>query len=83
MIVPMPLYEYVCEADGTVIELIRSIKDADVPPDDPDGRGRTFVRKMSTFAAKSAGGNAGPASSGGGGCCPCGKNGGGCGGGMN
>ncbi len=65
----MPLYEYVCEADGTVLELMRPMSQADAPVDDPAGKGRTFVRKMSTFAAKGA------AASGGhvlwGGCCQC------------
>jgi len=74
----MPLYEYVCETDGAVIELLRSMSDADMPAEDPEGKGRTFVRKLSTFAAKTAGSSTG--SSGGsslpmaGGCCPCGKN---------
>lgn len=73
----MPLYEYVCETDGEVIELLRPIADADKPVEDPKGLGRTFARRQSTFAAK------GSASSGGslpmaGGCCPCGKNAGAC-----
>jgi len=49
----MPIYEYVCERDGDVIELIRPMAAADDPVDDPEGRGRTFVRKHSTFQAKS------------------------------
>lgn len=77
----MPLYEYVCEDDGSVVEVMRPMRDADAPLDDPDGRGRTFVRKMSTFAAKSsAGGGGGGMSLPTGGCCPCGKTSGGCGG---
>jgi putative FmdB family regulatory protein len=48
----MPLYEYVCEADGDVIELIRPMGEADEPVADPAGRGRTFTRKQSTFQAK-------------------------------
>jgi len=74
----MPLYEYVCEQDGTVIEVQRPMAEADEPLDDPEGKGRTFKRKFSTFAARS-----GAAPAGGplplGGCCPCGKPGGGCG----
>lgn len=76
----MPLYEYICEEDGTVLELLRSAADADGPVADPDGRGRTFKRVHSTFAARGA---AGTAASGNlpmaGGCCPCGKSAGSCG----
>ena len=53
----MPLYEYVCESDGTVLELIRPMADADKPVPDPEGKGRRFVRKMSTFAAKGEAGS--------------------------
>lgn len=80
----MPLYEYVAE-DGTVIELLRSMNQADEPVVDPAGKGRVFVRKQSTFAA--AGGERStslPWSSGGHvhtGSCGCGKPKGGCGGG--
>ncbi len=72
----MPLYEYICEQDGTVLELIRPMAQADGPVDDPAGKGRTFSRKLSTF---SHAGSAAPASAGKsqglptGGCCPCGK----------
>lgn len=77
----MPLYEYVCEQDGTVIELMRPMSQADAPVEDPAGKGRSFTRKFSTFAAGGSGG--GEARSGGmglpmGGCCPCGKNRGAC-----
>ncbi len=72
----MPLYEYISREDGSVIELLRSAKDADAPVADPEGKGRTFVRKLSTFASASAAGS-GPSASGG--CCPCGKNRGSCG----
>ncbi|MGE3107293.1 MAG: FmdB family zinc ribbon protein [Phycisphaerales bacterium] len=78
----MPIYEYVCEADGTVIELMRSMKDADRPAEDPEGRGRRFVRKLSSFAAKSGGSPASRASAAGSlptACCPCGKSSGQCG----
>ena len=77
----MPLYEYTCESDGSVIELIRPMADADKPVDDPENKGRVFKRKLSTFTAVGAapitGG--GPAA---GGCCPCGKTQGGCGAGR-
>ena len=74
----MPIYEYECAEDGEVIELLRSMKDADAPIEDPAGRGRTFRRRHSTFAtsgAASAGGSSLPV----GGCCPCGKSAGQCG----
>lgn len=79
----MPLYEYVCEQDGTVLELMRPMSAADEPVVDPKGLGRRFVRRFSTFSAGS--GSAGTASAGAGGgglpvggCCPCGKGAGGC-----
>lgn len=75
----MPLYEYVCEQDGTVIELLRPMSQADEPAADPEGKGRTFVRKLSTFAAKGTGASGAGASLPMGGCCPCGKSQGQCG----
>lgn len=48
----MPLYEYLCEQDGTVIELIRPMARADDPVEDPEGKGRSFARKLSTFQPK-------------------------------
>lgn len=74
----MPIYEYVCEKDGSVIELIRPMADADKPVEDPLGKGRDFKRRHSTFATGGAAAAGGAASSGGG-CCPCGKSHGGCG----
>ncbi len=72
----MPIYEYVCEKTGDVIELIRPMAEADKPVPDPEGRGRVFKRTQSVVAAPaSTGGAPGPAP---GGCCPCGKNRGGC-----
>ncbi len=74
----MPVYEYECPTDGTVIELIRPMNQADAPVQDPEGKGRTFRRRQSTFST----GKAGPASTSlpfAGGCCPCGKNKGACG----
>jgi putative FmdB family regulatory protein len=70
----MPLYEYICPDDGHVIELLRSMKDADAPVEDPEGKGRAFVRKHSVFGVS---GGAPSATTSGhvhtGGCCPCGK----------
>lgn len=71
----MPLYEYRCEEDGAVLELMRPMDRADDPVEDPEGKGREFHRVHSTFAAKGAGASEG---SGAGGCCPCGKGPGGC-----
>ncbi|TVQ55579.1 MAG: zinc ribbon domain-containing protein [Phycisphaerales bacterium] len=45
----MPLYEYRCEEDGTTIELLRPMAEADAPVDDPSGRGRSFKRVQSSF----------------------------------
>ena len=73
----MPIYEYVCEQDGTVVELLRPMADADKPVTDPDGKGRTFVRKHSVFGM--SGGQSLPIAGGGGGGCGCGKPHGSCG----
>ena len=75
----MPLYEYVCEEDGSVVEVLRAMGDADEPLEDPEGKGRVFRRRQSTFAT--AGGGGGGGRSGDvplGACCPCGKSRGGC-----
>lgn len=78
----MPMYEYASqtpEADGTtqVIELLRPMSQADAPVEDPEGRGRTFKRVLSTMSVAGSGsGSAG--GGGGGGCCPCGKGAGAC-----
>ncbi|HZW06172.1 MAG TPA: hypothetical protein VFF65_03535 [Phycisphaerales bacterium] len=73
----MPIYEYTAQ-DGTKIELIRPMADADKPVTDPEGKGRTFTRVMSTFAS-----GGGAAQAGGGhvhsGMCGCGKRKGSCG----
>lgn len=79
----MPIYEYAA-TDGTKIELIRPMADADKPVADPEGKGRVFTRVMSTFA--SGGGTTGAGGGGGGGAhvhsgmCGCGKRKGSCGG---
>ena len=75
----MPLYEYESKEDGSVIELIRPMSQADAPVEDPEGKGRTFKRIHSVFSssgAPSSGGSSG--GGGGGGCCPCGKGAGSC-----
>jgi putative FmdB family regulatory protein len=76
----MPIYEYVCEADGERIELLRPMSQADAPVEDPKRKGRQFKRTQSTFAAQGAGSSSpGAAARGGsGGCCPCGKGAGAC-----
>jgi len=71
----MPLYEYLCESDGTVLEVQRPMADADKPLPDPEGKGRVFKRQLSTFLAKSGTSAAAALPT----CCPCGKAGGGCG----
>lgn len=52
--VGMPIYEYEAVEDGEVIEIMRSMKDADAPVDDPKGKGRTFRRKFSVFGVSGA-----------------------------
>ena len=76
----MPIYEYISEQDGAVIELVRPMADADQPVADPEGKGRRFKRQISSFAAKGASASTGaaPSSLPMGGCCPCGKNSGSC-----
>lgn len=74
----MPQYEYVCEADGEVVTLLRPMRDADLPVEDPKGKGRKFVRKHSTFGV--AGSSVGSTHVHSGACCPCGKQQGSCGG---
>lgn len=67
----MPVYEYRAVEDGELIELIRPMRDADKPVDDPAGKGRTFERVHSTFtvnAAASQPNGGGPRMRGGGGC---------------
>ena len=51
----MPLYEYICEQDGTVLELMRPMAQADAPVDDPAAKGRVFTRKLSMFSAGGSG----------------------------
>jgi predicted nucleic acid-binding Zn ribbon protein len=77
----MPLYEYVCEQDGTVIELLRPMAQADAPVPDPDNKGRVFKRAQSAFApggAKAGTGGKGSSLPIGGGCS-CGRPHGSCG----
>jgi hypothetical protein len=69
----MPLYEYIAEQDGAVIELLRPIADADKPVEDPEGKGRVFKRTHSTFAAAGSGAGPGGRSLPIGGGCACGR----------
>ena len=66
----MPLYEYICEETGEVIEQLRPMADADKPLEDPENKGRTFRRKHSTFQAQGSPRPAGGPATGGG--CACG-----------
>ncbi|MBL0870163.1 MAG: zinc ribbon domain-containing protein [Phycisphaerales bacterium] len=79
----MPMYEYEA-ADGTRVEVLRPIADADKPLPDPDGKGRTFKRVMSVFSSGGSGGSSSTKSTGGhvhSGSCGCGRfPGGSCGG---
>jgi len=67
----MPQYEYICEEDGEVITLLRPMRDADKPVDDPAKKGRSFKRAHSTFMVSesaSSKSSAAPAMPPGGGC---------------
>jgi len=82
----MPLYEYRCEEDGTLLELMRPMSQADAPVEDPEKKGRTFTRVMSVFQSGVQSGSTSPTgergSSGGhvhSGSCGCGKPRGSCG----
>jgi len=67
----MPQYEYACEDDGEVIVLLRPMREADAPVEDPTGNGRHFTRKHSVFGV--AGSSVGQTHVHTGSCCPCGK----------
>jgi hypothetical protein len=69
----MPIYEYVSQSDGEVIELLRPMADADKPVQDPAGKGRVFVRRHSVFGVSGSASTGAAASLPVGGCCPCGK----------
>jgi len=81
----MPVYEYICEEDGTRIELIRPMRDADAPVEDPERKGRKFTRAMSeVMVGKAATGSSLPMTGPGqgpgtGGMCGCGRRHGSCG----
>ncbi len=49
----MPQYEYECVQDGEILTLLRSMRDADEPVEDPAGKGRTFRRRHSVFGVGS------------------------------
>ncbi len=78
----MPIYEYVCEEDSSRIELIRPMRDADAPVEDPEGKGRTFRRALSEVMVGKAATGSLPISNragNGGGMCGCGRPHGSCG----
>ncbi|MDP7028796.1 MAG: hypothetical protein QF733_01080 [Phycisphaerales bacterium] len=70
----MPLYEYRCVEDGSLLTLLRPMRDADAPVDDPEGRGRTWERVQSLFSVDAAAAPERTPPSGGccGGGCGCG-----------
>lgn len=74
----MPQYEYLCETDGSRLTLLRPMREADAPVEDPEGKGRVFARVMSVpmlAASERSSGDTAPRTGGG---CGCGR--GGCGG---
>ena len=73
----MPMYEYLCEEDGTRVTLMRPMRDADLPVEDPEGKNRRFVRALT--APMVAGKADGVSLTSGGGMCGCGKPHGSCG----
>jgi predicted nucleic acid-binding Zn ribbon protein len=78
----MPIYEYESVQDGEVIELLRLMKDADLPVEDPAGKGRSFRRRVSVFGVSGGAAVTTAPSSGGhihSGGCGCGKPRGSCG----
>ena len=78
----MPIYEYESVEDGAVIELLRPMREADEPVEDPEGKGRTFRRRLSVFGAIGGADGGAPAATGGhvhSSGCGCGRPGGGCG----
>jgi hypothetical protein len=68
----MPLYEYRCVEDGSLVTLLRPMRQADDPVTDPEGRDRTWERVQSIFSVDAPPSPATSKPSGG--CC-----GGGCG----
>lgn len=74
----MPIYEYESIEDGEVIEIMRPMKDADAPVEDPRGKGRTFRRRISLFGVGGAASNSSAAAPSSGGhvhssSCGCGR----------
>jgi hypothetical protein len=64
----MPLYEYKSLEDGETIELLRPMREADAPVQDPQGKGRKFVRTHSTFSVAGSPVSSAPAHKHSGGC---------------
>ena len=77
----MPQYEYECVQDGEILTLLRPMRDADAPVEDPSGKGRTFKRRHSVFGVGSGGaGSASQSTTPVPGSCACGLKPGSCGG---
>jgi putative FmdB family regulatory protein len=64
----MPLYEYICDETGEVVEELRPMAEADEPLPDPENKGRVFRRKHSTFQAQGGSPRVATGGGGGGGC---------------
>jgi putative FmdB family regulatory protein len=73
----MPIYEYACMNCGSKFELMRAMKDADVPVTCGQCQGEHTVRLLSLFNAQSGGrvvaGSSGCASCSSNACATCGS----------
>jgi len=72
----MPIYEYICTDCGTKFEVVRLIKDADMPITCKQCQSDHTARKISVFFAQSggkvvAGNSSGCAGCAGGSCASC------------
>ncbi len=72
----MPIYEYICTDCGTKFEVVRLIKDADMPITCKQCQSDHTTRKISVFFAQSggkvvAGNSSGCAGCAGGSCASC------------
>jgi putative FmdB family regulatory protein len=76
----MPIYEYLCKDCGERFEMVRTMKDADMPIPCKTCHGNRTQRTLSVFYAQSGskviagGSNGGCAGCGGGNCASCSPN---------